>query len=191
MFVARTATTNISTVYDEQENTITPELDSAYVFVYTGDPCDVVSPWFSDSNDNTTQISRSSIGSGGEYAIDGLPADTYFLWAWNNINLENEWWASSGSTGDCFQAEAIVVATSQTFTGKNFQLGQEAVISGTIYDKHGKPLAEGSIDSWTEDPCEWPTSTSSYDSGSDGTYELSHLAAGDYYLQVTLMRYSG
>jgi hypothetical protein len=98
------------TVYD---NNNTPFTKFATVYAYIGDPC---------GNKNFVKF-RDVDPSDGTYAVEGLPAGTYYLHTENpDGNYKEEWWASGGSSPNCADAESLTVIEAERLSGKNFNL---------------------------------------------------------------------
>ena len=134
---------------------------------------------------------RQTVSGTGTYTITGLPAGTYYLMTYaiyTAANYIDEWWASPQSVQNRAGAQPVVVTEGQTVTGKNFQLDPGATISGTIYQSDGTtPLTGKDIrvavftspsDIFTEVGSAW------IDSGT-GTYAVTRLPAGTYYVQAS------
>ena len=176
-----TGATISGTVY--QSDGVTPLTGkSIYVYAYTGSPCG-----------NRTSAGYAWINSAGIYTIPGLPAGTYYLWTGSSDNYVSEWWASPLSVRDCAGAQSIVVTEGQTVTGKNFQLEPGATISGTVYQSDGvTPLTGKSIyvDAYTGSPCGSRTWVRyAYINQATGTYTISGLPTGTYYLLASSSEY--
>jgi hypothetical protein len=121
----------------------------------------------------------------GDYTIEGLPAGSYFLQASSNGNHISEWWASSGSTAVCDDAEPVEVLAEETVSGYNFQLDPGAQISGTVYEADGStPVTSGYVEAYTGDPCGSLSWVGWGYSDTSGNYTIEGLPAGTYFLQA-------
>jgi hypothetical protein len=178
-FQLDTGATISGTVY--QSDGVTPLTGkNIYVIAYTGSPCG-----------SHTQVGYAYVNSGtGIYTIAGLPAGTYYL---QTSGYVSEWWASPQSVRDCAGAQSIVVTEGQIVTGKNFQL-DGATISGTVYQSDGvTPLTCKNIYiyAYTGSPCGSRTGVGyAYINQETGTYAISGLPTGTYYLLTSSSDYT-
>ena len=150
--------------------------DGGGVEAYTGDPCA-----------GTGYVGLFDISLvDGSYTITGLPAGNYYLNTFSNGNHIPEWWADPASSPVCTGAQAVIVGPGATVTGKDFQLDIGATISGTVKDSAGVAITDGYVDAYTGFPCGTYTyvGSSSLFANGDGTYAISGLPAGDYFLKV-------
>ena len=149
--------------------------DGGYVDAYSGSAC------------SGTWVASGSLDTSGAYMIEGIPAGTYYLKASANGNFIPEWWAGSASTPACGSAGTVTVTVGGTASGKNFQLGAGATISGTVYDTSPTPVAisnGGYVMAIAGTPCGSYTVFRVGDIGTDGTYTVTGLPAGSYYLKA-------
>jgi major membrane immunogen (membrane-anchored lipoprotein) len=165
------------TVY--QSNGTTPVTGvQVQVHVQQGTPCGSMQ-LVAGSQTNSTN---------GTYTITGVPVGTYYLQTWNNgTNYLNEWWASPNSVLDCSGAQTVTVTAGATTSGKNFQLDLGGAISGTVYQSNGiTPITGGVIGVrvMQGDPCGNQNQVGYTNTNSDGTYTVTGLPAGTYYLQT-------
>lgn len=148
-----------------------------YVDAYIGTPC------------TGSFVGTGSLNGDGSYVIEGLPAGNYMLKAYSNGNQISEWWAGSSSTSICGNAVSVTVAAGGTASGKNFQLDSGTTIAGTVTDNAITPnlVSDGgyvmAIPN-TGTPCTTYTSAGIGNIGTDGTYMIGGLPAGDYYLKA-------
>lgn len=150
--------------------------DGGGVEAYTGDPCA-----------GTGYVGLFNIDLvDGTYTITGLPAGNYYLNTFSNGNHIPEWWADPASSPVCTGAQAVIVGPGATVTGKDFQLDIGATISGTVTSSTGVAITDGYVDVYTGFPCGIYTyvGSSSLFANGDGTYAISGLPAGDYFLKV-------
>ena len=157
------------TVTDSAGNPVT---SGGYVYVYRGDPCG-----------EHTWVKSGSISGDGTYMITALPAGTYYLYAyaWYG-NLTPEWWADPASEWDCTSAQQVVVAGGVPVTDKDFQLDLPTTLSGTVTDSVGGTVTSGSVYLYSGDPCGAHSSHGSDSLNADGTYTISNLRSGHYFV---------
>ena len=174
------------TVY--QSDGVTP-LTGEYIKVgaYTGSPCGI------DTQVGYTDITGFDSAT-GTYTITGLPSGTYYLRTFSPTEYISEWWASPQSVRDCASAQPIMVTNGQATTGKDFQLDPGgSTISGTVYQSDGvTPLTTWfvtgiSVRPYTGSTCDSYTQVASgvYWFGTTGTYTLTGLPAGTYFLKAS------
>ena len=149
------------------------------IAVYSGDPCSSIQH-IGGTNTNSAD---------GTYLITGVPQGTYYLNTGSNgTYYMDEWWASPASTRDCNGAQSFAVNTGQTITGKNFQLDEGGIISGTVYQNDGYTPITGNqirIRMFSGDPCgSFTELPDTYTDSSNGTYVFGGVPAGTYYLQT-------
>jgi hypothetical protein len=133
----------------------------------------------------------------GSYAIQGLPAGTYYLQA-NNMsqsNYVNEWWTGGDpdpSNFDCNQAQGSTVAAGGDVSGRNFRLDMGGTVSGTVTDSNGAVIPGTQIDvhAIMGHPCGWQQWVGSAMTNPDGSYAIQGLPTGTYYVQTYNMSQS-
>jgi len=168
------------TVYEKDGRTLFTD-KNANVFVFTGNPC--------GDNQYVTDVWINT--SDGTYTVEGLAPGNYYLriYVSGSFNFLDAWWASPASVLDCADAQAIPVGLSETVADKNFQLDAGAIISGTIYHTDGTTPLTGAginVEVNSGDACNGTQIASvSYDN-TDGTYEISRLSPGTYYLEANV-----
>jgi uncharacterized repeat protein (TIGR02543 family) len=178
------AATISGTVFDSIG--ITPITTGGYVDVYTstGGPCDAVT---------YTYVDTAFIAANGTYTTtveegfpDGvLPAGNYYLKASSYGNHVPEWWAASASSSTCGGAEVVTVTTGDHIVATNFQLDPGATISGTMNDSSGNPILDGGvIDVYASDPCAGIDYVTTGIVNTNGSYALTGLPVGSYYLKA-------
>lgn len=168
------------TVYDSSGTTPIVE---GYVEFYTGDPCDPATYNF---------IDLAFINPDGTYTLSDptgavLLAGDYYLKAFSYGNHIPEWWAVGASSPACGDAQIVTVAAvGDIITGKDFQLDTGATISGTVYDNSGVTLVTdgGVVEIYTGDPCAGTGYVTTFIVNPDGTYAVTGLPAGNYYLKA-------
>lgn len=152
----------------------------ARVGVHSADPCDF--------NDDFKII---EVNSDGSFVIDKLSPGSYHFSAWvGNENYIKEWWAYPMSAIDCSTASPFSVALDQIYAGVDFQLDTGATISGTVYESDGlRPFEIKTgfvVIAVSGDPCNKNESMGSGDiDQTDGSYQITGLNPGSYYLQTT------
>jgi len=107
-----------------------------WVHAYKGDPCGEVE-WQGAAEINQVD---------GTYVISDLFCGDYYLATATQGGYLDEWWASSASSPDCSAAQPIPLATSETATGKDFQLDAAGTISGRVTDLSANPLVGIHVD---------------------------------------------
>ena len=144
----------------------------------SGDPCnDPVGHGYVDINQ-----------ADGTYTFSGLPAGTYFLKSDTYENYLDMWYSPNGSTLDCALAQSVQVEAGQVVPGIDFQLLQEATVSGTVRNSSGEPITgtEIMVIASTGDPCgtnEWQGSADV--NQADGAYTIRGLQpATNYHLET-------
>lgn len=155
-----------------------------YIFVGSGNKCDNYSVTSAMVDPNNGSYTANVSSSGTYYLQAHIFTGPYF----------DEWWANTASATNCNGAESIVVAASDSIvTGKDFQLGQGASISGTVFSSDtGAPVSgvEIFVHIYTGDPCNptsVPEATQRNINETDGTYTLDPLHPGTYYLQTSVL----
>lgn len=138
---------------------------------------------------NTTSVAFASVSTtDGSYSLE-LDPGNYFLRAHIVTgDYLGEWWAASASTHDCNSAEEVVVPSGNN-DDINFQINRGASIGGTVYSRDTNSAMTGveiDIDLYTGDPCSSPTFVTGIPdhavSTSNGTYTLTALAPGNYFI---------
>ncbi len=114
-------------------NGTTPITGGGSVMAFTGpDPC------------AGTSAAIGFISQAGGYTIDGLKTGTYYLKAYPAGKYVSKWWASPLSTPVCGSAApVIVVAVTDTFTGKNFQLENGFMVTTSVHPAVGGTVTGG------------------------------------------------
>ena len=145
------------------------------VYAYTGNPCE-----------SPELVGATLILMSGEYFFSGLPAGNYYLYAegygWSE-NYVPEWWASPSSVINCENAQVISAAAGQQFENKDFQLDTPGKISGRVLKSDGvTPIANITVLASSGSPCDSLDHVSSSSTGVDGTYTITDLSPGTYYL---------
>ncbi|MFZ2663952.1 MAG: hypothetical protein WAX66_01170 [Patescibacteria group bacterium] len=152
--------------------------NNIWITAYAGSSC-ISSTRVSDVNVNTGD---------GTYTIPDLLPGTYYLQTNTSENYMSEWWASPDSVRNCDSAQSIDIADGQNVTGKDFQLDPGATISGTVYQSDGVTPLIGNyiwISAYTGSSCISPTWVRNVDINMvNGTYTISGLQPGTYYLQA-------
>jgi hypothetical protein len=102
----------------------------------------------------------------------------------------NEWWDSSAGSQDCNDAEPLTISSGTAEIGKDFFLDSGAIaISGAVTDSGDTPVTGGqiyvgasssSMCGGAYQPLEWFGYTDFF----DGTYMVSGLPSGSYYLNA-------
>ncbi|MDO8946564.1 MAG: InlB B-repeat-containing protein [Desulfocapsaceae bacterium] len=136
--------------------------------------------------DTYTLVGVGSIGLGdGTYAITGLPAGNYLVKVYPSGNYNSEWWASPASTPFCTSAQTVTAVVGGTAPGINFQLAAGATISGTVYDSSGTTTITGggSVIAYKDASCTGTRAGIGF-IATNGTYTISGLLAGNYYLKA-------
>jgi len=132
----------------------------------------------------------------GTYTVIGLPAGSYYVKVTNTVNQNyvSEWYTGGSpdkSDFDCSQAAQVTLSTGGSETLKDFHLDIGATISGTIYQSNGTtPITGDSIQINAlilSGPCdgggaEGPAG-STMSNPADGTYIITGLPGGNFYLQ--------
>ena len=166
------------TILDTAENPVTGV--SLQVVVYGGDPCGeiihITDAWSDSEN--------------GSFTINGIPEGTYYLRAWaGDTHYIGEWWANSGSTVDCQGAETFSIDSGDTLPGYTFQLEEGGILTGSVKDSSTGSAITGvsvQIDVIAGSPCGENTSINSvWTDPSNGTFTISEIPAGDYYLRTS------
>ncbi|QTA93921.1 hypothetical protein [Desulfonema magnum] len=169
------------TIY--QNDGVTPFTGaSVYTDVVSGDPC---GDW------KTIRYTYTN-SSDGTYTVVGLPPGTYFLLtSVMGPDYVDEWWAEKESVMLCSHAGSVTVeAAGVSVINKDFQLAYEATISGTVCQNDGVTRltqAGISIQVISGDPCgDWNVDRSVSADASDGTYSITQLTPGTYYLRASV-----
>ena len=125
--------------------------------------------------------------SNGTYTIEDLVPGTYYLWAFSTENFVAEWWAEPLSTRDVDTAQPIAISIGEEITGKNFQFDPGCTISGIVFQGNGlTPITGPSLDVYavSGDPCDGNRYGQAAVNPSNGTYTITGLPPGSYYLQT-------
>ncbi|MBF0229539.1 MAG: hypothetical protein HQK63_08125 [Desulfamplus sp.] len=152
---------------------VTPVTGTAYaVGIYLGASCS-----------NSPLMTTNTNSSDGTFSFDKLPAGSYY------ISTKGQWWTATVGSYNCGDAQSISVASEQDITGNDFTLSQGAYISGTLYESNGSTPITGKnlyVQVIAGTPClgyniiaQTPINTT------DGTYYISDLGPGQYYLRTT------
>jgi len=126
----------------------------------------------------------------GSYIFTGLSAGKYRLKIFSLDSYVQEWWAPSGSVYECEKSQPVCLTETDFIDGIDFQLDRTASVSGTIYQTDGKtPVSQNSFQVEVQivegDPCgEYEIATMLTTQGGifDGTYVISGIPPGNYYL---------
>ncbi len=119
--------------------------------------------------------SNAMSDSDGTYTVTGLAAGTYHISA-------HPFWSSTGTTQNIAAEEQTVTVTAGTETsGVNFDLSDGASISGTVtLSGAGVPYVK--VEAFKEEGGGWGGTMTE----SDGTYTITGLIGGDYFVEVRL-----
>lgn len=154
--------------------------ESVLVHLMRGEPC--------GEHELIDSIKTNSVGS---FSFPGLKPGTYFLQAESSgsANYISEWWAASGSTKTCDQAEHFSVVQSGEYSGIDFQLDPGSVICGSLNDSSGtEPIIdeEGTVQVYPAGFCDGSLeySRASLDI-ENGTYVVNGLPDGEYNLRAS------
>lgn len=173
------AATISGTVYDS--GGVTPITTSGYVDVYTSivGPCDAAT---------YTYVDTAFIEADGTYTtiLTDLPVGDYYLKAFSYGNHVPEWYAGAFSSPVCDAAQIVqVLAVGDNITATNFQLDPGATISGTMNDSNGSPiLVGGVVEVYASDPCSGINYVTTGIVNTNGSYAITGLSAGSYYLKA-------
>jgi hypothetical protein len=131
-------------------------------------------------------MASTSTNSNGSYSLGGLPAGTYRVGFDDyNGNYLSEYYNNVSSVGS---ASDITVATAATVSGIHASLATAGRITGTVTGPNGSSPLEGiqvRAYQWYDEgdgSGYWDYTVTSY-TGSDGSYSLSGLNAGNYRLR--------
>jgi len=119
--------------------------------------------------------SNAMTDSDGTYTVTGLASGTYHVSA-------HPFWSSTGTTQNIAAEEQTVTVTAGAETsGVNFDLTDGASISGTVtLSGAGVPYVK--VEAFKEDGGGWGGTMTE----SDGTYTISGLIGGDYFVEARL-----
>jgi len=121
----------------------------------------------------------------GAYTIANLAPGEYKLRA-DKYSYIGEYYTAGGGTTDEGQAEVVALQESETVTAIDFSLTRKGIISGTITNSQGNPVANASVYA--------DTSGSSYDrsasTDANGNFTIIDLQAGNYTVRATASGYS-
>jgi protocatechuate 3,4-dioxygenase beta subunit len=144
-------------------------------------------------SDRPYHFGKAETDGNGRFRIPDLFGGVYRLEAYADGYL-NEIYRSNGSADGDWQ---VTVNEPNDTGGIRFRLDHEAVISGTVTDREGRPLAGAWIQAYV--PTGWDSSASdsgawkpipesanggSASTGEDGTYRISGLQAGEYLVEA-------
>jgi protocatechuate 3,4-dioxygenase beta subunit len=122
-------------------------------------------------------IGNATSDNAGRYALTGLPPGTYKVRA-TKQGMVDEYFTSTGGTGDANQAELVTVSDSNETLNVDFSLSRLGAIAGTVRDLQGVPVANASIYYYSAS-CSGCYGTAS---AADGSYTLLGLQPGSYRL---------
>jgi len=168
------------TLYESDGTTPISGVD-IYVEAYQGNPCDGPLNYYGYGYVNPND---------GTYKIKGLPEGEYYIVAYTfDGNYVWEWWAQGGSTSDWCGAEFIQLGEQENMTCVDFQLNPGSTITGTIFDGDGNTSITGTefyIEAY-RDNCGFSGVFSGFNwvNWQNGTYTITGLPPGDYYLYVS------
>ncbi|MBN1381571.1 MAG: hypothetical protein JXA41_07840 [Deltaproteobacteria bacterium] len=136
---------------------------------------------------NTSYYTYVYVSSDGSYTFRGLDAGTYFIRAYYEYSdYMSEWWSTEGDTFDCDEAEAIVLTEGQQVDAIDFSLHIKGGISGKILKIDGSPIDSESmyVNYYVgESACTATYKGGTAASSTDGSYTISRLAPGTYFLK--------
>lgn len=145
-----------------------------------GSACD--QHWFVTSSGVNT--------SNGTYTIPAVPPGNHYLHIWNNnTNYTEDWWAGADTLSDphCEKAKTVTVTARMTTQNIDFQLEEGGSISGTVYMSDGTTPITGQTEIYINAFAGGDGCNTTFAGGGrinlDGTYTISGLAAGAYYLR--------
>ncbi len=136
-------------------------------------------------------VTDSDIDQDGKYHITVAEPGDYYLKAemlfGSTENYIPEYWKEGGSVRDCASATKLTLEAGSTYSGKDFQLEEGGSISGTVFEADGTNPLTGTnicIDVYRNDPCDntWDRAGGSCIDTANGTYTISGLDSGTYYL---------
>ena len=142
-------------------------------------PCDALADKSWEPVDNSAADGTFTIRgiAPGTYTLRTLPADYLYL---------PEYWADPQSVSSCLQAEIITVSSSgEVHSGKDFQIGLGATVTGTITDNStGAPITGVNVNLISRGPCGTRSNQLSGTGSTDanGVYTISGLPEGDHFL---------
>lgn len=123
----------------------------------------------------------------GAYTVGGLRDGEYrirFNPENSSVNVAGEWWDDAATEED---AAVVDLSGGTSLTGISPQLDPAAVLTGTVTDASGAPVAQASVSAYTYDDEAggWWTWVASATAAEDGTFALGSLRPGSYKIQVT------
>lgn len=114
----------------------------------------------------------------GLFTVSGLVPGAYKISVTTGSSeLLGEWWRDAP---DEESAEVVTVAAGETTAGIDVRLDASGVISGTVTDEHGAPVADVTVIASREDGVGTMASTDV-----NGAYRIGALRSGDYKVQFT------
>ena len=134
--------------------------------------------------------------SDGSYTILGLHSGAYSVHSDGTVNLNDNWEQPFlaeyyNESLDRSSADSVTVTTGQETPNINFTLEEGASVSGTIYQSDGNTPVTGTQISvyayspFAGDPCgSYQFSYGVSTNAADGTYTISGLPAGTYFLRT-------
>ena len=137
-------------------------------------------------------VASDPIDQDGRYSVVVTQPGDYYLKAAvfgsnNAADYIPEYWADPASVQDCSAAQKISMTAGSTYSGKDFQLDIGGSISGTVFQADGTTPVTGEnvcVDVYRNDPCDdsWDRVGGGCLDTADGTYTITGLPAGRYYL---------
>ncbi len=148
---------------------------------------------FSGDCSNLQYVTSHGINQDGTYSVVITQPGDYYLKAAvfdssNTADYIPEYWADPASVQDCSAAQKISMTAGNTYSGKDFQLDIGGSISGTVFQDDGTTPLTGEnicVDVYRNDPCDdesWDRVGGGCLDTADGTYSITGLPAGSYYL---------
>jgi hypothetical protein len=131
----------------------------------------------------TNWIESGLTGGGGTYTIKGLPAGTYFARSYALAHgYADEWFADVPliAEGIPNAAGGLALTAGTTTNGVDFDLGLAGVLSGAVRDRAGSALVGIRVDAYRAGGARVAGDLTA----TDGSYRLSGLGAGTYYLRT-------
>ncbi len=146
-----------------------------------------VTAYQSDPVDGDYYKGYAEVDSSGNYTIEPLSPGDYILYVWAQ-GYRSQFYNGVENAGD---AQPVTVLENEItanidFTLKAIQPGV-GKIEGTIIDLNGHPIANAFVDAW--DPELIYNGRGQAQTDTDGNYEITGLASGEYYLYVYAENY--